>query len=294
VFVRDEPHTILGVAPDDFTGTETRRVDVWVLASSASVRTMNWNVVGRLRVDGSLEAVSADAAGVHRRTSAEGPSWMAGAALFAAPIRYDSTGRESPESTMARWLAGVSAIILLIAFANVVNLLLVRLVRRRRELAVRLALGSGRARVVRLVALEGVLLALASGIASLYVTHLTEPLVRRALFADEAGWTFALFDLRTMIMLLAVICLSALVVGLLPALQLRETRLAATLRGSAQPGGGGSRVRSTLTVVQAALSVVLLVGAGLFIRSLLNVRAIDLGVDPDAVVTATVNLGARS
>lgn len=290
--VRDVPHTIVGVAPAGFTGTTPRRVDLWVLASSQSARFNNWNITARLAPGATVEEASLEAAAVHRRTAQDAPEWFRAATLSTAPIRFDTDRRRSPEAAMSRWLAAVSLIILLIAFANVVNLLLVRLVRRRRELAIRLALGSGRLRVLRLLALEGGLLAVAAGVASVFVTRVTEPIVQRALFADEGGWSFSLLDARVLSVLLVFVLVSALIVGVVPALQLGDTRLAATLRGSGQPGGGSSRLRSALTVMQAALAVLLLVGAGLFVRSMSNALSVDLGVDADRVITATANLAA--
>lgn len=287
--VGDEPHTVVGVAPVGFTGAEPWRVDAWVVVDPRTAPRVNWHVVGRLRPGVTLEALSAEANAVHGRTSGSGPRWMVDARLSAAPIRFDHTGREPTGATMARWLAGVSAMILLITWANVVNLLLVRLVRRRRELAIRIALGSGRGRVARLVVFEGALLAVVSGLASLGIAQLAEPIVRRALFADDAGWTFSLVDARLIGMLLVLVTLTALVAGTAPALQAGDRRLMLALRSSVQAGGAGSHFRSVLTVVQATLCVVLLMGAGLFVRSLTNARSVDLGVDTEVVVTAQVS-----
>src|SRR6185295_1383525 len=121
--------------------------------------------------------------------------WLRGATYLAAPLGFDDKARESFEAIMARWLAAISAIILIISCANVANLLLARLARRRRELAVRVALGSGRARVIRLLALEGLLLALGAALLGLAVTALIEPVVQSALFPD-GSWAFSLVDLR--------------------------------------------------------------------------------------------------
>ncbi len=291
IIVDDAPHTIVGVARAGFAGTEIRRVDVWVLADTRIAGTMNWNILGRLRPGSTIVSASVDAQSVHARTSADGPKWMRPATIFAAPIKYNDQGREPLESVMARWLAVVSMIILLITLANVVNLLLVRLARHRRELAIRVALGSGRARVMRLLAFEGLLLACASGIASLLVARFVEPVVRRALFADEAAWSFSLVDARVLLALLGIVLVTALIVGVVPALQVGNPKLTAALRSGVQGGASGnSRTRALLTIAQAALSVVLLVGAGLFLRSLMQVRGLDLGVAAQEVITVTAEL----
>ncbi len=289
--VGDAHSTVVGVLPDDFSGTELRRVDVWTLADSRRAGTTNWNILGRLRPGVTLGAASAEAAAVFRRTSDAAPKWYREAALRAAPIRYDDTGREPFEATMARWLAGVSLVILLIALANVVNLLLVRLARRRRELAVRIALGSGRGRLVRLFAFEGAFLAVAGGAVGLWVVQITAPLVQHALFAGDATWSFSLLDARLLIAAVLLVGATALCIGIVPAVQGVNPRLVAMLRAGTQAGGAGStRTRAALTLVQASFSVVLLVCAGLFLRSLERVGALHLGVDRDRVLTANAQL----
>jgi predicted permease len=262
-----------------------------MLADSRSAGTMNWWIVGRLRTGATPASVTAELKALHTRTRADSPQWFREADLFAASIRKDASGREPFEATLARWLGGVAAIILLVAVANVVSLLLARLARRRRELALRVALGSGRGRVVRLISLEGALLVCAGGLFSLWIARLSEPVFRRLLFADEATWTFTLLDLRLLGAVAALVVVTAAVVGLAPAIQTRQRNIESALRAGSQGGGSGNpRVRAVLTVVQAMLSVTLLVGAGLFIRSLARVDAIDLGVDRDRLITATAEL----
>jgi predicted permease len=284
------PHAIVGVTPAGFTGTEPRRVAVWTLGSSATAGTRNWNIVGRLRPGASAEAAGAEATRVHRPATSGPFAWFRDARIFAAPLDHDLDGRLPLEATVARWLAGVTLIILLVTFANVVNLLLVRVARRRRELAIRMSLGSGRARVMRLVAVEGALLALVSGAASLLVARIVEPAVRRALFDDQAGWTFTLLDWRLLAMAGGMVLATALCIGIIPAWQAGDHRLARLLRSGRHSTPASSRIRSSLTVLQAAFSVVLLVGAGLFLRSLAKVNALDLGVDAERVITAEAAL----
>ncbi|HSJ08379.1 MAG TPA: ABC transporter permease, partial [Longimicrobiales bacterium] len=291
--VGDGVHTIVGVTPDGFSGTELRRVDVWVLGSSATANTMNWQVVGRLRAGVSMAAASAEAAALHRAAAGIAPPsfrWFEDASVFAAPISLDARGREPLEATMSRWLAIVTGLLLLVTIANVVNLLLVRLARRQRELAVRMVLGSGRWRVLRLLAVEGLLLVAAGAILSVAVAAVAEPFVRRALFADEATWTSPL-DARLVIFLLGLSLLTVLLITVGPAVHVGRGRFAGELRMG--PHGGpaaSSRTRAALTVAQAALSVALLIGAGLFMRSMANVRSLDLGVDASRVVEATLQL----
>lgn len=285
--VDETAYTIVGVMPAGFTGTELRRVDVWVLADSRSAGNMNWQIVGRIRPGTTGAGVDAELMAIHAGTEAE-PDWFRSARVFAASVRSAEDGREPFEAVLARWLAVVSGVILLVAIANVVSLLLARLARRRRELAVRIALGSGRARVVRLLSLEGAVLVAASGVVSVAVASVSESLVRNALFADEVAWTFSLFDVQMTAALLATVLATALVVGLAPALRAGRDQPSGVLR--AGPHGGHTRVRGALTVFQAAMSVLLLIGAGLFLRSLERVAALDLGVDRDRVIVASAEL----
>jgi len=286
-------HTIVGVTPPGFTGTEPRRVTVWQLGSSARAGTRNWNVVGRLRAGATAAQAGAQATAMHE-PDASGPfAWFRDARIFAASLDRGQDGRLPLEATLARWLAAVTLIILLITFANVVNLLLVRVARRRRELAVRISLGSGRARVMRLIAAEGVLLAAASGAASLFVARIMDRVVLNALFAGEAGWTATLLDWRLLALTGGAALLTALCVGLVPAWQAGDPRMTIALKSSQRIAPASSGIRSVLTVVQAALSVALLVGAALFLRSLANVNAVDLGVDSDEVITAEAVLPSQ-
>jgi predicted permease len=288
IAIDDQPYTVIGVAPAGFTGPELGRVDVWIPIDQRSRNSMNFNILGRLRPGVSVSSASMEVARHHAAVVETAPrfaGWLKEAELLAAPLRYDDTARESFETAMARWLTAISAIILIISCANVANLQLARLARRRRELGVRVALGSGRGRVVRLLLLEAFLLAAASAAASLVVVAVTEPVVKRALF-PQGAWSFTLVDVR----LLLVVMVAALVVGMLvavvPVLQAGRTDLAGGLRSGHRETGGRSGMRSALTVIQATLSVVLLVGAGLFLRSMQRVNAVDLGMDVDHVVIA--------
>jgi predicted permease len=185
---------------------------------------------------------------------------------------------------MARWLAVICAMILFASCANVANVLLARLARRRRELGVRVALGAGRARVMRLLGLEGLLLAGAAALVSFVVIMLVEPVVENGLFPTGA-WDFTIFDGRILGATALVGLLTASLVAVIPAIQAGRAAVSDALRGGNRDGETRSVLRSGLTIVQATLSVVLLVGAGLFVRSLQRVNAVPLGLDPDKVLT---------
>jgi predicted lysophospholipase L1 biosynthesis ABC-type transport system permease subunit len=189
------------------------------------------------------------------------------------------------EVTVSRWLLGVSAVVLLIACANVANLMLARAVRRSREIAVRLALGVGRGRLFRLLLVEGLLLAGLGGMAGLLVAMWGGGFVRATLLPNVA-WMGAAVDGRMLLFAIGATLFTGVAIALLPALRASRPNLTSALKeGTRQAGSARGGMRTGLTVAQAALSMVLLVGAGLFVQSLRNVRNMDLGFQPERVLT---------
>ena len=195
----------------------------------------------------------------------------------------------SPEMKVASLLAGVAVLVLLIACANVTNLLLARAMRRRREIGIRLALGVSRSRLARQFLVESMSLALFGAAAALLVAWLGSILMRRVLL-ENVAWTGSPIDARLLAFTALAGALVGLATGLVPTLQYRSLDLSRVLRDSSQGSVSRTRTRTALLLVQGALSVVLLVGTGLFIRSLQNVGQIRLGIDTDRVVAATVDL----
>jgi predicted permease len=302
LLIGDEPFTVVGVAPEGFTGAELQRVDLWLPMSVLGPRvtddwTHAWNaqwlrVIGRLKAGVSFEQAAAEATGVHGRAYGNTPSgsFTPAARLSVRPLSADEGGDEPAENAVSRWLVGVTLIVLLIACANVTNLLLARGARRRREVTVRLALGVGRWRLVRLLLSEALLLAVAGSLAGLVVAYLAAGLLRRAL-PPTIAWFSAPVDGRVLAAAAGLAILTGLAIGLVPALRATRSDVAGGLKAGAREGGGRrSRLRMALTVTQAALSVVLLVGAGLFVRSLWNVGSLELGLEPDRVLAVDVEM----
>jgi predicted permease len=196
----------------------------------------------------------------------------------------------SADTKVAAWLLGVASIVLLIACANVGNLLLARAFKRRREIAVRIALGVGRARLIGQLLIESVLLAALGAAAGLAVAQWGGRALS-TLLVPEAEWDSAITDTRVLVFAGAAALLAGLLAGLAPVVYAGRSDVASALRAGSRDGHGRkSRVRTTLLIVQAALSVVLLVGAGLFLRSLQNIQTIDLGYDADKLVSIEVHL----
>jgi putative ABC transport system permease protein len=211
---------------------------------------------------------------------------------IAASILSERGPNESSVAKVATWVGGVALIVLLIACANVANLLLARALRRRREVAVRLALGVSRARLLSQLLTESVVLALLGAAAGILVAQWGGAALRSVLLTkSEPTATFR--DPRTILFA----GLAAIVVGLLSGLapMVQASRAGTTLVDDLKAGAREgmlhrSRLRTVLLVAQAALSVILLVGAGLFVRSLQNVRSTRLGYDVDPVMLVDLNM----
>jgi predicted permease len=191
---------------------------------------------------------------------------------------------------VAAWLGGVSVVVLMIACANVANLLFARALRRRREIAVRLALGVSRGRLLSQLLTESVLLALAGGVAGVLVAQWSNAGLRMAFLPGSVSQS-VLKDQRTLLFAGVAALIAGLLTGLAPILQASRADLTADLKAGAREGiYQRSRLRATLLLLQGALSVMLLVGAGLFVRSLTNVRNIRLGFDADPVLLVELNM----
>jgi predicted permease len=196
----------------------------------------------------------------------------------------------SREGKVSLWLLGVSAIVLLIACSNVANLLIARTLERRRELAVRIALGVSRSRLIRMLLAEAGVLAAVAAVTALAIAFWGARLVQGVLLPGIV-WSNSVVDLRVLGFTMGVAVLCMLLAGVAPALQGSRTDVASGLKASArQVAGGRGGLRFALLLAQAALSMVLLVGAGLFVRSLRNVAARDIGVDRDRVLRVTMPL----
>ncbi|HUF25790.1 MAG TPA: ABC transporter permease [Gemmatimonadaceae bacterium] len=295
-------YTVIGVTPEGFTGIDLEQVDAWLPISVAaragvadddwhSDRSMAWiQVVARLRSGADVRQANAEATAAYL-SYIRGLRW-ADAVLpqeprvELAPLLRERGPDRGDGSRIATWLAGVAAIVLVIACANVGNLLLARAMRRRREIAVRLALGAGRGRLIAQLLTESLLLAALGGVAGLLIARWVGAIVRSVLLPDIV-WTERMLDPRILGFSAAAALLTGLLAGLVPALQALRPDITVALKAGAREGGGRrSRLRTTLMLSQAALSVVLLVGAGLFVLSLHNVRTDDLGFAADRVLVA--------
>jgi predicted permease len=292
-------YTIIGVTPRNFTGVNLSRVDVWLplltagsqlMGSSEWITSPNWiafRPVARLAPGATSEQAVLEATTLHRQARAdeiaEGKSDPE-ARVLVAPLIAARGPLATSESAVAKWLLGVSLIVLLIACANVANLLLARMIRQQRETGIRLALGISRGRLLAQTLTESLVLAMLGAAAALLVTHWGGSFVRNVLLPDIV-WGDAVMDLRVLVLVLVLTVVTGVLAAVAPALQANRAEVQDTLRsGGRTLSPPALRTRNALTVLQAALSVVLLVGAGLFVRSLQQAQALDLGIDPEGVV----------
>ncbi|HEX6533275.1 MAG TPA: FtsX-like permease family protein, partial [Gemmatimonadaceae bacterium] len=207
--------------------------------------------------------------------------------VVATPLIAARGPLASRESKVATWLAGISLLVLLIACANVANLLLARGVRQRREVGIRLALGGSRGRVLGQALAESLLLAALGALAALLLAQWGGTALRHVLL-PEIAWSGPVVGARAVAFALALAVLAGAAAGVIPALQTSRPDVLETLKGGARgSSGASSRTRDALIVVQAALAVVLLVGAGLFVHSLRKVNSLDVARNTDGVLLVT-------
>ena len=286
LLVNDQMLTIIGVAPRGFNGTELGSTDIFVPMTTAfRNRGAGWwsdsrirmvEVVARLR-----DGVTAAAAGV-LASQAIRETVAPSAGNDAPTVSLESvvpgpSARQSPQARVALWLTGVSVVVLLIATANVGTLLLLRAARRRRDVAIRLTLGAGRRQLARQFVVESVMLALAGCVMGLVLSRWLADVVRVTLLPNVAA-NDRIADPTVLVVSIAAACLAGLLASLGPLAQLGRRNLSAELRSGGGHGASGRFVfQHALLALQVALSMVLVVGAGLFVQSLLRVQSQDLG-----------------
>jgi putative ABC transport system permease protein len=287
------PHTVVGVMPPGFA-FPSPRAEYWVPIVAASgeqldERDTNFlTVIGRLRPGVSLAAATTEMDGINARLALAYPQDNAnGTGLFLESRQQFVTGDVRPVLFV---LFGAVGFVLAIACANLANLMLARGSGRRRELAVRMALGASRRRLVRQLLTESTLLGLLGGALGVALAFAgTKLLVAFGPAALPRRWEIGV-DLTTLAFTAAVAVLSGLAAGLVPAFRFSRPNLQGDLKGGAQgtARSASHRLQRGLVVVQVALALVLLVGAGLLTNSLLRLMTVDPGFDPRNLLTVRV------
>jgi putative ABC transport system permease protein len=286
-------YTIIGVLPPKFRAY--RPADVYATIAPVAARFYlirgnhdTLDVVGRRKSGASLEQVRAQMRTIAKRLEKQYPGTNTGVAVSVQPLRDALTG-ESRKSMFI--LLGAVGFVLLIACVNVANLLLARGTSRRREIAIRSALGAGRGRVIRQLLTESCLLGATGGALGLLLARLTFVVLVRLVPSRETLGDLAL-DFRVLLFAAFVSLATGLLFGIAPALQISRFGLGEALKagGTAEAGAHGKRLRRMLVAGEVGLAFVLLAGAGLLLRTFASLLQVDPGFRTERILTMRVTL----
>jgi predicted permease len=317
VTLNRQPFSVIGVAAEGFTGTLLFGApDMWVPTMMHDVMQPGFDwyeqrrglflfAFGRLKPGVTLAQADANLKTIAKQLETSYPKDNKGRAVGAASLIEARTnpgggGGANQVATIAALLMVIVGLVLLIACANIANLLLARATARRREIAMRLALGAKRSRLVRQLLTESVLLALIGGAAGLVVAFWTLDALRAVNIPIPANVLLNLgLDARVLTFAIVISVLTGILFGLAPALQATRTDIVPVLKNEMVPSAGTSprrflpwlNLRKGLVISQVALSLVALVAAGLFLRSLRQTQNIDPGFETGGVLMASFNLG---
>jgi putative ABC transport system permease protein len=280
--------TVIGVMTREVQFPD-RATEIWIPAQFTKEQLANHgshylNVFGRLKPGVSFKTANADLATIASELEKEHPDSNAKIGAFAVPLREELAGDVRPAILM---LVGAVCFVLLIACANVANLLLSRASGRRRELAMRLALGATRGRVIQQMLTESILLALFAGAVGLLLSVWGTKFLAALIPAGIAPTAEAGVDGRVLLFTLFVSLLTGILFGIIPASRVSQFQLTYSLKqggGQSGVGSGGRRLRDALVICEVALAIVLLAGAALMIRSLQNLYHLDPGFRADHVL----------
>jgi predicted permease len=305
VRLNNRDFTVVGVAAEGFRGSWVGlNLDLWTPVMMAPLlnsapgklddRNTQWlSAIGRLKDGATFGQAQANMRGIAAQLARDYPQADEGigATLFTLAGEPNGAGQMAPELAV---LMAVAALVLLIACANVANLSLVAASGRVREMGVRTAMGAGRARLIRQMLTESALLAAAGGAAGLLLAAWLSEAMKWLL--PPMGLPFSLnlaWDYRVPGFSLALTMVTAVAVGLAPALRATKIDPIVALRGESGASGAAGRrspLRGALVVVQLAVSLVSLICAGLFIRTLARERKVDLGFDPERALLVSMDL----
>ena len=304
--LNDKLYTIVGVTEPSFRGVRLGAPPEFWLSTTASPELTRGGradrgiqLVGRLKPGVTVAQAQTQLTTIAARLAQAYPETNLGILdrpNEPRPMTVVSESRVGPEAQVAikrasLLLFAVVGLVLLIACANVANLLLARASVRRREIAVRLALGASRGRLIRQLLTESLLLALLGGVAGLLATQWTVRLVPQFFPANDLGGLDLSVDWRVLVFTLGVSLLTGLLFGLAPALQATRLNLLPALKAEASVYGQRRRritLRDALVIAQLAMSLVLLVSAGLFVRSLRQALTFDPGFAADNLLAASM------
>src|SRR5215216_6785962 len=286
--ISNRPRTVIGVMPRGFRFPEVS--ELWIpLALTTKMFTRNdhgLSAIARLKDGVTLEQAQSEMNNIAARIEEQNPVTNEGLGVNVMSLHQNLSG-DYREALLI--LLGVVGCVLLVACVNVANLMLARGTARQKEFALRSALGASRWRIVRQLLLESVLLAIIGGALGFVLSIWALRLLLSAIPFELPFWMNFSVDLRVLGFTIGITLLTGLIFGAAPALQTSRVDLNDTLKeGGRGSAGVRSRARSLLVVTEIALSLVLLVGAGLMIQSFLRLRRVNIGLDAKNVLTATV------
>ena len=301
ITLNDIPYTIVGVLPAHFylpstrEGTEQRKPEIWIpyefpaQRSAQDLNRLKIQVFARLRPGISLEQARAEMEVIGQRLEVQNPTLNAGFGVNIFPVYVEDVGKDLRRNLLV--LLSAVGLILLIACANLANLVLTRAMARQKELAIRKALGASRAELIAQMVTESLALSLIGGFVSLLVARWGIQAILALKPADILRPEQIHIGIPVLLFTTAASILAGMLFGIFPALYVSRTEVITVLKNGAQfPRTRPRAMRAALIVIEVSLASVLLIGAGFMIRSLVSVLDVDPGFRPDHLLTMHFSL----